>query len=308
MDQQYLEISEIPKRAMDFWNDHRTYKLPLNAPYLGMGSSYFAPLAFKYMGKQIQPEMASEFFNYFNPKDVIPNGVILSQSGLSTEALWCTKMFDKYTAISNYKDSPLCNADNVDSIVDLKAGIEQYSSSNSYINTLLALFKGLGYDAKTTIDVMVNNFSEYEHTGKEMAEKIFSLLKSGKINGIYIIGSGPNIATAFQAALIMSESTKINFNGLAMAQYDHGPKETAINSIVIQILAQGPSYQRGLNLSEKIKAAGAHVFCVEEPAVKEHFSILNNIIPFNFMAYYLAQYLNIKETFTVGGKVTQVQD
>lgn len=30
------------------------------------------------------------------------------------------------------------------------------------------------------------------------------------------------------------------------------------------------------------------------------------MIPFNYMAYYLAEKLNITETFVVGGKVTEV--
>ena len=140
-----------------------------------------------------------------------------------------------------------------------------------------------------------------------MAQEVFTLLQSGNIHGIYVTGNGPNIATAMEAALILSESTKRNFHGLAMAQYDHGPKETAKGSIVIQIVAQGPSYKRSLKLSETIRQAGAHVIQVEEPEVGENLSVLNNIVPFNFMAFYLAGKLNAGETFTVGGKVTEVE-
>jgi glutamine---fructose-6-phosphate transaminase (isomerizing) len=114
------------------------------------------------------------------------------------------------------------------------------------------------------------------------------------------------MATAYQSALIMSESTKLCFNGMTMAQYDHGPKETAADSIVINIVAKGKSYERAQKLIEVIVDSGAHVITVEEPEVEEHFSIINNIVPFNFMAYYLAKKLNINETFVVGGKVTEV--
>ena len=145
-----------------------------------------------------------------------------------------------------------------------------------------------------------------EEKGKNMANEVFELLNQKQIHGIYITGSGPNIATAMQAALIMSESTKLSFQGLPMAQYDHGPKETAQNSIVIQIVAKGKSYERTLKLGEKIKASGAAVISVEEPETEEHYSILHNIIPFNFMAYYLSQKMEITDTFTVGGKVTEV--
>jgi glucosamine--fructose-6-phosphate aminotransferase (isomerizing) len=304
--QQYLEITEMPEKALNFWKESPEYKLPLNVPYLGMGSSYFAPLAFKFMGQKIYPELASEFYNYPLSEGLLTDGVILSQSGRSSEALWCSGRFQKYTAIVNYTDSPLATNDNVAQVIALQAGDEQFSSSKTYANTLLALFKGFGLAAGPAVDLLVKNFSAYEAYGGKMADEIFSILNKQPIHGIYITGSGPNIATALQAALILSESTKINFHGLAMAQYDHGPKETAINSIVIQIISKGNSYERSIRLADKISASGAKIFVVEEPEAEEYYSVIHNIIPFNFLAYYLAKHLKIEDTFTVGGKVTEV--
>ncbi len=305
MDRMLSEIIEIPKRAADLLKTPNK-ALPLQVPYLGMGSSYFAPLSFKYMGIDIYPEIASEYFNYLSFEKKKPLGVILSQSGKSTEALWCTALFDKYVAVSNYLENALSNAPNVADVFAMQAGEEQYSSSKTYINTLLLLFKGFGFDPSVSVDLLLKNMDKYEAKGKKMAEDVFDIRRKNPIHGLYITGSGPNIGTAMQAALIMSESTKLNFTGLPMAQYDHGPKETAKNSIVIQIVAKGASYQRTMKLSDTIKAAGAFVITVEEPEVEEHFSILHNSVPFNFMAYYLAQKMGIGETFTVGGKVTEV--
>jgi glucosamine--fructose-6-phosphate aminotransferase (isomerizing) len=45
---------------------------------------------------------------------------------------------------------------------------------------------------------------------------------------------------------------------------------------------------------------------VEEADAEEHFSILHNIVTFNFFAYYLSQHLAITEMFAVGGKITEV--
>ncbi len=307
MNKMYAEILEIPERALALLASP-TQPLPLKVPYLGMGSSYFAPLAFKYMGIDISPEIASEYFNYLSPQAKQPLAVILSQSGKSSEAIWCTHLFEKYIAISNYPENELSNAKNVSEVVLMQAGEEHYSSSKTFINTLLVLFKGLGYKPQNAVDHLIAKMKSYEKIGQNLADKVFEILQQNKIHGIYITGSGPNIATALEAALILSESTKLNFHGLPMAQYDHGPKETAKNSIVIQILARGKSYDRALALSEKIENAGGIVFKVEEPAVEEHFSILHNIIPFNFMAYYLSQKLGIDEIFAVGGKITEVID
>jgi len=305
-DKMLAEINEIPQKALEFLRLSPSYQLPTGVPYLGMGSSWFAPLAFKFMGVDIQPEMASEYFNYLQKGGKLENGVILSQSGRSSEALWCAGLFEKYIAITNNQDSPLSKGAGVSQSIHLFAGEEQYSSSKTYINTLLALFKGFGFDTKKAVDLLVGKMAVYQQLGKQMANDVFSLIATKNLNGIYILGSGPNIATAFEAALILSESTKLCFTGLPMAQYDHGPKETASKSIVIQILAKGKSYDRAQKLTEMVKASGAHVFTVEEPETEENFSVLHNIVPFNFMAYYLAEKLNITETFVVGGKVTEV--
>jgi glucosamine--fructose-6-phosphate aminotransferase (isomerizing) len=301
------EILEIPDSGNKLLQSTTKYALPINVPYLGMGSSYFAPLAFKYIGIDIYPEMASEYFSYLKPGKKLQEAVILSQSGRSSEALWCTDLFDKYTAITNDDNSTLAKGKNAKAVVSIMAGEEHNSSSKTYTNTLLTLFKGFGINAAGAFEVLCNNMQAYQKKGEHMANEIFALLQTGNIHGIYIIGSGPNIATAMEAALILSESTKINFHGLPMAQYDHGPKETAKNSIVIQVISQGPAYGRSIKLSDKIRQAGAHVITVEEPGVEERFSILNNIVPFNFMAYYLAQKFNAGDTFTVGGKVTEVE-
>ena len=299
-----FEINEIPQRAADFLKMSRPFRLPLRVPYLGMGSSYFAPLAFKYMGVNIFPELASEYYNYLKSSSKRKKAVIISQSGESSEALWCSGFFNEYIAITNNGINSLNQNPGVTEAISILAGNEQYSSSKTYINTLLALFKGFGYNADKHAALLAEKRSLYENLGQKMAEETFRKITGSKIHGIYIIGSGPNIATAYEAALILSETTKLCFTGMPMAQYDHGPKETSSNSIVIQILSGGKSRARGMNLNQTILKAGATVLTVEEPEAEENFSVLNNIIPFNYMAAYLAQMLNITTTFAIGGKVT----
>ena len=303
------EILEIPQRATDLLADS-IQPLPLHVPYLGMGSSYFASLAFKYMGIPIQPELASEYVYYLANGKKAPSAVLLSQSGQSSEVLWCRELFEQYVAVSNYTESDLCTAPNVHRVLPIRAGEEHYSSSKTYINTLLALFKGFGFSPEASVALMADRFEQYRRQGEELANALFAVLTQHQTHGMYVTGSGPNIATAYEAALILSESTKLNFHGLPMAQYDHGPKETAKNSIVIQIMAKGKAYERTQRLSDMIAKAGAHVFTIEAPdqvagPLDENFSILHNIIPFNFLAYSLAEKLNIGETFVVGGKITE---
>jgi glucosamine--fructose-6-phosphate aminotransferase (isomerizing) len=304
MNKMLAGINEILQRAVEFLKLTKSFTLPLNLPCFGMGSSWFAPLAFKYMGIPIFPEIASEYYNYQSSDEKLPNAVILSQSGRSSEAIWCTSLFEKYVAITNFPKNILGKG--ATEVIPLLAGDEQYSSSKTYKNTLLSLFTGFGFNTEKAIELLEKKMPVYQQLGEKLANEVFELITHKKIHGIYIIGSGPNIATALEASLILSESTKLCFTGLPMAQYDYGPKETAANSIVIQIQAKGKSYERAQKLSGMLINAGAHVFVIEKPEIEENFSILHNTVSFNYMAYYLAEKLNITETFVVGGKVTEV--
>ncbi|QHT72059.1 SIS domain-containing protein [Rhodocytophaga rosea] len=307
MDKILQEIHEIPVRARDFWQQSTPYSLPLGVPYFGMGSSYFATLAFRYWGINIQPEIASEYFYYLSQNKPVDKAVILSQSGESSETLWCADLCKQYVAITNNLASSLATRPQATQAISIQAGPEHFSSSKTYINTLLALFRGFGLDASPVVKTLENRFEQYIQQGRTMAEEVYTVLKKGPVSGLYVLGNGPNMATALEAGLILSETTRRNFHGLTIAQYDHGPKETAPGSVVIMILAKGPTYERSHTLAKQIQNAGAKVLFVEEPDTPELFSVLTNIIPFNFMAYYLAERLGITDMFSVGGKVTLVE-
>jgi len=301
------EIMQIPAYARQFIEKSPAFVLPTGTPYLGMGSSYFSCLAFKYMGVDIYPETAAEYYYYLSGDSRLPMGVLLSQSGKSSETLWCRERFSKYIAVTNDRESPLASYATVENVVELYAGTERFSSSKTYFNTLLALFKGFGLDQAEKIARLSDKMDNYNKQGKELAEKIFDLIQRRNIAGFYITGAGPNVATALQAALILSETTKLGFQGMSLGQYDHGPKETAANSIVIQVVSRGKEYERSKKTREMIRAAGADVFVVEEPDADEFASVLYNIIPFNFLGYYLSGLLGVKETFVVGKKITEVK-
>jgi len=302
------EIREIPERAQKIYTSTEKVFLPTGVPYLGMGSSYFATLALYYQGIDIRPETSSTYFNYLSKKHKADLAVLISQSGRSSETLWCRELFKEYIAITNDAKSKLASAQNVKRLVELKAGLETHSSTKTYINTLIALFRGHKVNVWPAIEKLKARMEEYEAWGKEAADKIYKILNSGKYKGIYVIGNGPNIATAYQAALMLSESTKYPVVGMSVSQYDHGPKETANGSVVIVIRSNGPSYHRTNTLFKIVANAGAKVLYVEESDLPEYLSTITTIMPLNFMAQYLADKLKVENTFEVGEKVTEVKE
>jgi len=302
----YQELKEIPEKAEKIYYATQNIDLPLNVPYIGMGSSYYAAMALYYQGINIHPRIASEYFNYLSNKKVSDLGVLISQSGRSSEVLWCRELFKKFFAITNELKSPLCVSTKLERVIPLLAGKEEYSSTKTYTNTLITLYNGLGVDPQPAVRLIKNKFKEYEQWGEEIASQIFELIESDNYKGTYIIGNGPNIATVKQAALILSESTKYPFIGVSAAQYDHGLKETAKDSVVIVINTEGPATKRTKRLFNIVENAGAHLFNYEEKDVEEYLSPITSILPLNFMAYHLSKLLKVNRTFAVGTKVTEV--
>lgn len=302
------EILEIPQRAHDFYQKNKNIKLPLKVPYIGMGSSYFAPLTLFYCGIDIHPQIASEYYYYLS-KNTLPLGVLISQSGESSETVWNLENFLEVTSITNNPQSTLATAKKTKNAVLIYAGEEKFSSTKTYINTLLTLYSGFGIDASEAIRTASKKFSSYQTNAKQQARDVSKYIHTHHVKGLYVLGSGPNIGTAYEAALTLSETTKLSWIGMSVAQYDHGPKETADDTVVIVLNGNGKDKKR-IELVKRVAKEKTNALVVEfsEPALEELMSPLPLIIQANFLMNYLADELKVGTTFEFGGKVTRVDN
>ncbi len=302
------EIREIPEKAELCYSKNRKLKLPQKVPYIGMGSSYNAPLTLRYCGKEIYPDMASEYFYYLSLA-VKPLAVLISQSGESSETVWCLDKFKKVIALTNYPSSKLGQAKPTAKIVELFAGDESYSSTKTYTNTLIALYIGLGIDPKDAVRSLANNFSAFESETKNQSQAIFKYLTANNVKGFYVLGSGPNIGTAYQGALTLSETTKLPWNGMGVAQYDHGPKETADNAVVLILDSHGRDNKRIESIRKVLEIrTGALVITIGEKSLAEELSPVTLITKVNLLMYHLAKLMKPGATFKFGSKVTKVSE
>lgn len=300
------EIHEIPEKAELCYANTKNLVLPFRVPYLAMGSSYYAALTLKYNGFHVLPDIASEYFNYLGTNKKSPLGVLISQSGRSSETLWCRELFDRYIAITNYENSPLVSSSNIEKKILLMAGPEEGSTTKTYINTLITLYNGCGMDTRPALNMLKSHMGQYEAWGRDTADKLYKLLQKKALRGFYIIANGPNIPTAHHGSIILSESTKIPFQAMAVSQYDHGPKETAEGSFVIAIHTNGPANERTAKLIKKISDAGAETVILEQLNIQEKFSPITATVALSYFMHYLSEKLGIEKTFVVGNKITEV--
>jgi glutamine---fructose-6-phosphate transaminase (isomerizing) len=302
------EIREIPTRATALVDFHHDLKLPRDCPYLGMGSSYFAALSAYYAGASIYPDMASEYVYYRTSDTPDPMGVLISQSGASSEVVWALEHFESVTAITNDGTSRIASDKRTSQTVLLNAGEEHFSSTKTYINTLLTLYLGLGIDASPAVHRLGTDFARMEQQGREAGLAIAERLSQYASAGMVVLGSGPNYGTACQIALVMTETTKRPFQAQTVAQYDHGPKEAADGSVVIALDGAGHDSRRLEHLISLLeRESAATVVWIREDGVPEAVSPPLLFTRAAFAMDTLADTLGVGETFRLGGKVTEAQ-
>jgi glutamine---fructose-6-phosphate transaminase (isomerizing) len=300
------ELYDIPNQARLCYKKNKGLILPDKVPYIGMGASYFAAVTLRYLGIKIFPELAGDYFHFIRDIKQFDHAVLISQSGRTTDVLNCATCFKEYTAIINDTESPLAKLPNLKMAVPIFAGAEQNSSTKTFINTLIALYLGHGFDVKNVLDSIEHRFSEFELTGNSIGSELYRSIKKKRAKCV-ILGSGPNVGIAYQAALMLSESLKYPFVGMSLTQYEHGYKETAEKAVAIVINpSKGVLYERTNRLMDILRNVNAKVLEINEPELDEIYSPFTSILPFFFMADFLSAKLRITEPFLIGNKVTEI--
>jgi glucosamine--fructose-6-phosphate aminotransferase (isomerizing) len=243
-------------------------------------------LVLRYLGKKIYPELASEYFNYLESVRQFQKAVLISQSGESRETIWCANLFEKFVCIVNELESPLVRHQGADIVVGLQAGEEKYSFS-TFINTLIVLYLGHGLDPLPAIDHMQRHFEQYRTTGETWGKAVYPLMKKRKYKGFLILGSGPNLGAAHQAASVITRATKFPFFGMSMAQFDNSWSQAAKRSVVFVISPDGLPQERYQPFIQKIRDEGGCDFSWEDPGLPEYLSPLCSTLPFLNMAAFL---------------------
>ncbi len=301
------EIYEIPYRAELCYKKNKGIILPENVPYIGMGASYIATNIFRYVGIDILPEKAAEYYNYLIKYRNPANGVLISQSGQSSETLWCADYFRSFVAIANDPESELVKHKNCKQCVYLHSGEEKYFAAKTYINTLLVLFLGFGFDPISAVKVLKKELLHFEDCGIKMGELIRKHVRWSRKSSVYVLGNGPNLATAEIASLVLSSITRMPVTAMSVSHYDHAFVETAEKALVIAINHKGPEYNRTKNLLQTVKKAGGKTFEIDQPLVDSLYSPITFPVIFYFAAEYLANKLKVKNLYKVGQKITKVK-
>jgi len=98
---------------------------------------------------------------------------------------------------------------------------------------------------------------EYDKKVPEIVETI-----SG-YNAYYVIGAGPNIATALEGAMALTQGTGMPSYGYDVVEYMHGPIQSlSKNCCVLSVIAPGPFRKQLVEFSKAAQKIGAKIVTV----------------------------------------------
>lgn len=298
----------------------------------GMGSSCFASrIAAAYLWSLGFPARfieASELLHY--GLDVLSKDatlILVSQSGESAEV---TEILERkppaasIVGVTNEEESTL--AKGAELFLPILAGCEGTTASKTYTATLATLLiacRILSHkDTAPAFAAILRVADRLAELGAGESTAQFDGIAESlrKAKAISLVGRGPGVGTAMQAALTLKELAKVAAEGMEAAQFRHGPLEIA-NEDFAAVVITSSSRTGGLltGLCTDLAACGAKVLQVSGGAVaefspelplppltqvNEYFAQLVEIYPLQILADRLAKLLGNEGSFRWITKVT----
>jgi glucosamine--fructose-6-phosphate aminotransferase (isomerizing) len=167
-------------------------------------------------------------------------------------------------AITNTPDSPLAAA--ADVTVALAAGEEKsVAATKTFVNSVLA---GLGLIAEWTEDeALASGIAELPRVLDEAVACDWSPLVTA-LDGhrsLYVIGRGPSMAIASEAALKFKETCGIHAEAYSSAEVLHGPARIVESGFpVLALSARDAAEDSVAEVSDRLARQGAMVFSVSD--------------------------------------------
>ncbi|MBS7614717.1 SIS domain-containing protein [Candidatus Bathyarchaeota archaeon] len=290
----------------------------------GSGTSYHAGLASQYaMSKltnfstSILP--ASEFQRWVPLK--VRRKVLLiaiSQSGESSDIIEASEAAISrgmtLLAITNTRKSRLAKMSKYQLIP--RSGKEKaVPATKTYVTQLMSIFMFAVELAKENLSTeMLSQTRNELFSAPQLVNQTLEFLspqiqklaeKYKQKNVIFILGSGPNYATALEAALKLKETCMVFAEGFATREFLHGPMRLVDERTLIIMLVSPDELETELELCRSLRSFGAPVVLITEKDVScaglfeaaddvvlapsglpEVFSPLLYVVPIQLFAYY----------------------
>jgi glucosamine--fructose-6-phosphate aminotransferase (isomerizing) len=292
--------------------------------FTGSGTSYHACLAANYATSTLTRVFstslpASEFASWVGPAGRENTILIaISQSGESTDVLAAVKAASnsgiRTIGITNSPGSSLVSSTDF-SLASLGGEEKAVTATKSFTATLAATYAlvielGQVFPSETfrherLSEALRKTPSQVERTIQLCDKPVRDLAaKFAEREFYFILGSGPNYATALEGALKMKESCNVHAEGFATREFLHGPMQLVEARTPVFILQGSDEVEQVRSLEESFHRFGASTVVIKRENahglhaglgeigvaadVAEVFSPLAYVVPMQMYAYYFA--------------------
>ena len=240
--------------------------------------------------------------------------IVNSQSGRSAEVAHLVEKVSRsrpgmLLAFTNEPQSALGSQSDI--IIKLLAGEEHGVATKTYMNALclssLLAAQLCGEDINGTLKAMLSACDEmqaYLANWEDKVEEIDTIF--GKISNVMVIGRGPSMASALNAALNQKEAAWLFTEGMNAAEFRHGPLELADENMKL-IVMEGDRTTSRFNsmMAEEVHQYGGDVLWIGNqppagiknihfPEVADNARPLIELLPLQLLAYLLANRKNME--------------
>ncbi len=306
-----------------------------NIIFTGMGSSYFvsyaAAILLSSMGKKAVATNAGELLHYGHP--VIDKRTLLvciSQSGESFEIKKLLKKKEPHTScigITNNEKSTLGH--NANMVLPVEAGIEEMTSTKTYITTLLVSYifgwkitGAWNEDLTKRLKKLPGQFKHSLHRLPETVENALDFM--GDLNALPVIARGPAYCTASQSALMFNEADKVPAFSILGGEFRHGPMEMVQPGVKAILFAPaGKTFDQSMKMAKDIARFGGkvllitdsgtkltdeNIFVIKVPGGNEFLFSITGILPLQLMVDAYAKRKGFEAgSFSQGAKITKTE-
>jgi len=249
----------------------------------GSGTSYHAGLASQYAlsnltGLVAAAIPASEFHRWV-PSKISRKTLLMaiSQSGESSDVLEAAEAALQrgisLLAVTNTLDSTL--ARKADFCIFPRSGKEvAIPATKTYVTQLMSIFMfsvdlALGNSGTSEFEEIRDGLYKAPKLVEDTLESLESQIRESAErfkdkNAIFLLGSGPNYATALEGALKLKETCRIFSEGFATREFLHGPMRLVDERTLVIIIAPPGEDNNIVRLGNSLRRFGASIIFISE--------------------------------------------
>lgn len=304
----WASSSELKELATKFRSN------PRRLVFVGMGSSNFAPHALRTRLSQANIPFrileAGELLHYEMTSIDRDDWIIaISQSGESYETKVVAERLkgkvERIVVITNEAQGALSKLG--DHVLLLHAGHEVGSTTKTFLNTILAIHllvdaltdhRFVTEEAITSLTSDIRNESSRMQGETQKMRQYLEIAPDRSPHPIHIVTRGPSLATAYQSALILAETTDLYVSAFAGGTFRHGPYElSGPQHRAIFFAPSGPTQDLIINMAREVHELGSKVVLIGDndgdfpfyhlrlPQIHEWFSPILYFLPMEFFGY-----------------------